>query len=80
MSPYVRCCQKENTTAHRVTQFFNGLNNFSSGYAILEPGYKFRGGNLKHRTGLHSYRVGRWRGLSVALEISLIAILHKLLY
>ena len=27
--------------AHRVTQLIIGLHNFSSGYAILLPGYKF---------------------------------------
>ena len=47
---------------HRVTQFYHRVIQFSSGYAILVPGYKFRG--CQFEIPGYTRTVGGRRGLS----------------
>jgi len=51
--------------AHRVPQFIIGFHKFSSGYAILVPGYKFRG--CQFEIPGYTRTAGGRRGLSYLL-------------
>ena len=58
MINYVTQCAMLYFFTHRVPQFTIGLQKFSSGYAILAPGYKFRGWQFETPGYTHTYRRG----------------------
>ena len=53
----------------RGPEFINGLHNFSSGYAILVPGYKFRG--CQFEIPGYTRTIGGRRGLSYIYHLSI---------
>ena len=76
-NPMINCvtwCAMLYFFTHRVPQFIIGLHNFSSGYAILALGYKFRGWQFE--TPGYTHTVGGRRGLSyVCIEIFILLII-----